>query len=498
MVTLLLLGSAGCGDDDPTGPVLSDNMAYRSPREMPRKRCVPGSLAGVRAAGLYHAFAEGDGARFEVTARVDEQAPTPRQPWTALSGSIGVWSAQVVSKTADDLFIRYAEHNSLRVIDWCGRTADGELVGSYVRCTDRGCLVTELTGKAVLPLPEAESRNLTLLGETDGDGQWADGISVNVRVKDGLAYLARYGDGLRIIDVRQPAELVSLGHVPVEVPEREIYNDVKIVDGPAGKRYALMASNVKAVVVIDVTDPRAPFIAGHFGSEPERSANVHTLAVDGGRAYLANTGAGLDIYDVAQPTAAVKLGSFVHPARRGYLHDLYVAGDRAYLNWWDAGFAIVDVSAPAAPALLGTFTGYGQVTSHSSWVVQLGARKIALHGDEQYGARLHLVDVTEGSPTFARSLATWMTRPEVSIHNVMAMGHLGVVAYYQDGVRVIDLSDPGQPRQVAWFSTWRGPGVGGESFYEAAVGVDVDATTRTIYVADSVRGLLVLRLASDL
>jgi hypothetical protein len=131
-------------------------------------------------------------------------------------------------------------------------------------------------------------------------------------------------------------------------------------------------------------------------------------------------------------------------------------------------------------------------------VVSIGGRRVALHGDEQYGARLHLVDVTEGSPTFATSLGTWMTRPEVSIHNVMALGSLGIIAYYHDGIRVVDLSDPTRPRQVAWFNTWRGPTQGGESFFEAAVGVDVDPVTRRVYVADSVRGLIILQLANDL
>ena len=493
LLAVALAGAVGCGDDDSAESELLDNMGYRSPLDMPRGRCVPGSLAGVAPVGLYHGYAVGDGTRFDLTARV---AASDRRG--ELTGAIGGFEAQLVHKTNDDLFVRSAQKDSLRALNWCGVNAAGELVGSYVRCTDRGCLLAELTGKSVVPLAEASAHNLTLLGETSGDGRWSPGITVNVRVKDGLAYLARYGDGLRIVDVRNPANLVQVGHLPVESTSGEIYNDVKLVDGPLGKRYALMASNLKAVVVVDVTNPAAPTIAGHFGSEPERSSNVHTLAVDGTRAYLANTSAGLDIYDITVPTAPVKRGTFSHPAGRGYLHDLYVSSARAYLNWWTAGFAIVDVSAPAAPALLGSFSGYGEVTSHSSWVTQVGGRTIALHGDEQYGARLHVVDVTEGSQSFARSLATWMTRPEVSIHNVMAMGHLAILAYYHDGVRVVDLSDPTKPKQVAWFNTWRGPQVGGESFFEAAVGVDVDPAARIVYVADSVRGLLVLGLASGI
>jgi hypothetical protein len=66
-------------------------------------------------------------------------------------------------------------------------------------------------------------------------------------------------------------------------------------------------------------------------------------------------------------------------------------------------------------------------------------------------------------------------------------------------VRVVDLSDPTSPRQVAWFNTWDPMAAGaGDSFFEGACGVDIDPATRTVYVADINRGLLVLGLASGI
>ena len=68
---------------------------------------------------------------------------------------------------------------------------------------------------------------------------------------------------------------------------------------------------------------------------------------------------------------------------------------------------------------------------------------------------------------------------------------LAHLAHYQDGLRVLDLSDPTRPRPVAWANTWTYAGARGRSFYEGAVGLDVDPATRRIYVADSERGLLI-------
>jgi hypothetical protein len=38
-----------------------------------------------------------------------------------------------------------------------------------------------------------------------------------------------------------------------------------------------------------------------------------------------------------------------------------------------------------------------------------------------------------------------------SVHNAVIKGDRSYASWYSDGVRVVDLSDPGRPREVAWF-----------------------------------------------
>jgi len=407
----------------------------------------------------------------------------------------------------DDAVLQWLgdEDGVVRAVDLCRRDPDGTVAGWYARCEPPDpenpdaprCATYPLEGLRVERLAEPEATGLTLVGEL---GPWAVGqrdvgVSVNVRVADSVAYLARYQDGLRIVDVQDPAHPVELGHQALEFPdEGEIWNDVKIVDGPPvgddgiTHRYALMASNLVGVVVVDVTTPATPSIVAHISS-----GNIHTLFLDGGKAYTTN-GDHLEIWDLADPRAATMLGTFTAGADT-YLHDLYIAGDRAYLDQWDAGLVIVDVSNPASPVELGRFADYGEGTSHSNWVTTVGPRKIAVHGDEQWGAHVHIVDVTEGTSAFATGIGEWQTRPEVSVHNIMAFGSRAYMAHYQDGVRILDLSDPTAPVELAHFNTWPGydPSYG-YSFYEGAIGIDVDLDAGLIYVADSHRGLLVLRI----
>jgi hypothetical protein len=492
---LLTAGLAGCGEDKPPA-----GYPYDRADDFDHAGCSGNGNFAATAAGTWHVYADFGDQRSSLAVRIDG---TPGA-YTGLLYGIEA----VVEATDNDLFVRVEYQNEsgvprVRALDLCGVNADGEAVGHFVTCSGDVCDLAAVRAQRLVPLDEPELEGMRLLGSFNGtpDNPWTSGLTVNVRVADGIAYLARYQDGLRIVDVSDPALPRELARLPCEYPDSsEIYNDVKLVSGAEGQRWALMASNVVGVVVVDVTDPTRPAIVGHFGAEPnEISVAIHTLVVDGGKAYLANLSiGGLDIFDLSTLPEATRLGTFVFPnldSEGGFVHDLHVEGDRAYLNYWNRGMAVVDVSDPAAPRTVGVFRDYGELTSHSVWVTTIGERRIAVHGDEQYGAHVHIVDVTEDSVDFLDVLAEYETRPEVSVHNIMAQGSLAYVTYYQDGLRVLDLSDPARPVKIAHFHSWLGTGSqDGLEFFEGAIGIDLDTASGTIYVADTNRGLFILAL----
>jgi len=493
VVWSLIVAVAGCGggdDDEVNGP-----GRYDSPLDFDRSGCTARSLAGLDPQAIYHVQIDyGGGFGGVIAARIDALGGG------AYGGAVSGADATRVTVSDDDLFwYREVEAGSSRTLDLCDQRGN-LLVGRYAYCNPTDCYLATARARPVRRLTEADASGLALLGEyaPAGIAEGFDGIGVNVRVAGDQAFLANYWDGLRIVDISDPTRPTELGHGPPEYPAaHELYNDVKLVDA-GGRRYALMASNKAGVVVWDVTTPGAPVIAAHFGLAPVgEPSNVHTIFVDGQRAYLANIDLGLEIWDIADPAAPVALGRFAPAAAPAgaFLHDLYVAGDRAYLDYWSAGMVVVDVAAPAQVRELGRFADYGEQSSHSSWVTQVGNQRIAAHGDEQWGSHLRLVDVTEGTAGFVTQVGEWQLRPEVSIHNIMADGTTVYAAHYQDGIRVVDISVPGAPVQTAWFNTWPGydPGYG-YSFYEGAVGLDLDLARRRLYVADSNRGLLVLGL----
>src|SRR6185436_9204513 len=115
----------------------------------------------------------------------------------------------------------------------------------------------------------SEAQGLALMGEfnafepgfrtassNDPGAILAAKLAVNVRVKGGHAFIARYGDGLRVVDVSDPTAMRAVGHAPVLVAG-EIFNDVKLFEA-GGRTFAAMSASRSGMPVYDVTDPSVP------------------------------------------------------------------------------------------------------------------------------------------------------------------------------------------------------------------------------------------------
>lgn len=363
--------------------------------------------------------------------------------------------------------------------------ADGSLRAERVVCDGEMCRVC--TAKMIYAThndSEGESDHISLVGQLN-DPAWPPAYTLNVRVVGNTAYLIRR-DGLHIIDITDPTHPIELGVYARPMPSGAA-NDIKLVETNA-KRYALIGD--VPVDVVDVTDPAHPALVVQI---PEES---HTLAVetrnDKTYAYFGNYDATTPIYDVTDPAQPVKLASF--QAEAPFVHDLSLENGIAYLNAWDGGFYVADYTDPTAPHEIGHWAKTTADSSHSSWPMHVGNRHIAIHGGENYGAHLDVVDVDPASTTFMQPIGSYKTRDWISIHNLMGFGSKAYFTYYQDGVRVLDLSDPTQPEQLGYFNTWDPQADYTTSqFFEGAVGLDVDPARKLIFVADSPRGLLILR-----
>jgi len=241
------------------------------------------------------------------------------------------------------------------------------------------------------------------------------------------------------------------------------------------------------MAIHDLSRPDAPRQIGFF---PVEGVGVHRIWYTGGRwAYLSALLDGytdyiLLIVDLADPTRPVEAGRYslpgMHaaagetphwlPHQRHALHHAVVHGDTAYACWRDGGLTLLDVSDRSAPRLI----------SHRNWsppfgggthsALPLPGRNLLVVADEavldqqEDGLKLTWVfDIRD--PANPVSISTFPTPDDADY--LAKGGHFGphnlhenrpgsfvseqlVFATYQNaGIRVFDLGNAYQPREVA-------------------------------------------------
>jgi hypothetical protein len=525
-VVLVLSSVAACGGDDevvadgggdfdasvgPDGAVECVDPAahtapegvFATPADLDRTGCEPGTLTGFDPTGLWYIKHEPHPRwrRGPVTFALTCEDGL-RADLSTIAGTTEVGHQFL---DADHLFLRnersFGESFSqIEVYDVCKLNVDGSVFGKFGSCFvgdfGESCSESDFTARPFGRIDgESEADGLVLVSEwSGGAAPWPDDFTADVRVRDGIAYIARGGDGIRIVDVSDPANPSDLGFFE---SQSDNYNELKVVEGPTGKPYLLVASAASGIFVLDVDDPTKPTMVTRFSPFNDPEWGVHTLYTEvvgaTSYAYLADGFSdNVFVYDVTDPENPSNVGTYNLGNEDWGVHAVSVDQGRAYINATVGGLIIADLLPdPSAATAVGRYAKEN-LYAHQSWNTTAGGRKVALHGDEGFGSHLEVVDVDEASGEFMQRIGEYELRPEVSIHDVMALGEKGYVAHYQDGIRVFDLSDPTNPTQSAYFNTWSPQNAPGAQL-EGAVGMDVDLGAGLIYVADTPRGLLILR-----
>ncbi|OJT24601.1 hypothetical protein BO221_15785 [Archangium sp. Cb G35] len=326
---------------------------------------------------------------------------------------------------------------------------------------------------------ESEASGLELVSENPVDlGQPSD-----VYVTRGHAYVVSSNrrtktGGLTVFDVSDKTAPVKVK--TVEMPSDTNWNGVWAKDNAL-----YVTSTVKGVLVFDISDPANPLLVK---SVPSRTTqlNNHTLFVDGNRLY-ATLNTTVSIFDITSPLEPIELNRYA-----GYntvAHDILAVGDRLYVNHGGAGYVVVDVSDTNNLRTLGRYRHY-DIFSHANAVGTFAGRTIAFMGGEGPGEHLRVLDVTD--PANIVKIGEFKLRQNISIHNMLLVGKKLYLTWYQEGVRVLDVSNPTQPTQVAYFNTWRESDPHEADHLDGAIGIRIPGDGY-IYVVDTIRGLLILR-----
>jgi hypothetical protein len=291
---------------------------------------------------------------------------------------------------------------------------------------------------------------------SDGEDVWVGSVRTKAFRGDlaavGIQRCFRQGQGfagLALYDVTNPAKPKELGRLASGVDFG--VHEMGIVQRPDGRVLALAAvpysfnltqGRVGDLRIIDITDPRRP-----------RQVADWDVRRDGPAAARGQLASRRDVFD--------------HSAWP------FDKGRKLFASFWAAGVQFLDISDPASPKLIGQAPYRpedGYRGAHSGWFNE--DETLFVQNDEAMQA---VGSGSSASWTFQRVfdtsslaqpklLSTFGTEAAVpgkdkrvatdgvySVHNAVLDGDLEYAAWYSDGVRVVDLSDPRRPTEVAWF-----------------------------------------------
>jgi choice-of-anchor B domain-containing protein len=305
---------------------------------------------------------------------------------------------------------------------------------------------------------------------TNGD-VWADGRLVVVAQRSG---------GWALFDASVPHRTQEVAAVRGET----FTQDVKI----RGDLVAVTNETAgvgAGAVLFGVTNPSAPRELSRITSPVARS--VHNLWIDDGFLYLSSNNTGrVEIFDIRIPAAPLHVASVADP--NGRIHDAVVVGGRLYSSFLGGGFTVHDVSDPSRPALLVSHD-YPEAFTHNAWPSPDG--RFLYTTDEVQGGHMRVWDLGDagGGSGPVHQVGRFIASEPAIIHNVHASGDLVFAAYYTAGLRILDVSTPRLPVEVAFLDTFPG---GGQVF-DGAWGVHPFNELGIAYISDMATGLWVVR-----
>jgi hypothetical protein len=325
--------------------------------------------------------------------------------------------------------------------------------------------------------------NSLRVAQAVGQGRVADVHTSDIWVwtgRDGRDYAVTGtwgGNGIAYFwDVTDPASPVKTDSVQVDA---RTVNDVK-VDSTRGICVVSRegASNRRnGLVVVDCSNPRDVQVLASY--DEELTGGVHNVFLWNNHVFAINAGMRFDIISLEDPRNPERVSFFQLDAPGAGIHDVWVVDGIAYASQWQDGVILVDVGngiaggSLAKPTMISSYS-YPIGATHSAFPYRsksAGDRFYVFVGDEQFpygldpdvassaeaGGYIHIVDFTDVKHPV--EVARYQV-PEAGPHNFWIQNDTLYVAYYNAGLRVVDVSGElkgnlyDQGREIARFKAY--------------------------------------------
>jgi len=279
-------------------------------------------------------------------------------------------------------------------------------------------------------------------------------------------------------DVTDPENMVAIDTITVDA---RVVNDVKVsADGKIAVISREGASDRKnGLVILDVTDPGNVEILSRF--DDGLTGGVHNVFIYEDHIYAINNGRRYDIINIEDPKNPYRVSQFELDTPGHAVHDVWIEDGIAYSSNWTDGVVAVDVGSklggdmesiggsPENPKMLGSFT-YPSGWNHAAFPFKSKSSDnfYIAAGDEAFpggvpAGWIHFFKLNNWEE--AEEVARYEV-PEAGTHNIWVKDDIMYVAYYQGGLRIVDVSGElmgnlyDQGREIAKFQPRVTEGIG--------------------------------------
>jgi len=377
------------------------------------------------------------------------------------------------------------------------------------------------------------SDNITVLGHVPlGPRLNVSDLDVEQELSRPYAYVGRmvYGDfgerGTDIIDLSDPGNPKVVYEWRIE--NQDLHTGTGAMDVKHfkwdGRYYVVQSLQFGqggpnpdlGAVVLDVTGlPDASTVQEVARiREPELLGGFHNIFVykhSNGRVLLFSTVSGpfANVYDLGLVVEGrvdeAQIARVPVPdanARRGY-HDFYVgyhpeSGQDRFYGGGSGGYYVYNITDLDNPAMLASLTGISGVNNGHTFTPTPDGRYVVAETEYQY-APLRIFDLKpalDGEVTNIRSpIAAWTADWRNLVHNHEVRWPYVFVSGYLDGLQIFEMTDPTNPRTVAFYDTYLGPPNSDRTaVFNGAFGVDVRNADGLIVVSDMSTGFWTFRM----
>lgn len=181
---------------------------------------------------------------------------------------------------------------------------------------------------------------------------------------------------------------------------------------------------------------------------------AHTISIEGSFLYLnggnASSNGGISIIDISNPIEPVRLGSYTSR----YVHDSFIRGDTIYAaTMFSNRFTIINASNKNSPTVYSEFSNLPNYSlTHNTWVTD--DRRFMLTTDEGQSPPGALKIWNIENLSNIQFVVQWRPPGNSVVHNVVIKDTLAYVSHYEEGIRVLNISNPEQPQEIAYYDTY--------------------------------------------